>query len=111
MEHSSAVTGRRKYSAAQRQEFVTLYRESGLTQVEFARQHEIKACTFHRWLGPRKQPTAPCPVFTELLLSPPTGASAWSTEILLGRDITVRFGASVPATFMAELVNGLRRPC
>lgn len=113
MEHSSPAKGRRRqFSAAQRQEFVALYRQSGLTQVEFARQHEIKVCTFHQWLRRRKPPTRSTrPVFKELVLSPQISTPAWSTEILLGREITVRFGANVPATFMTELVKGLRPPC
>lgn len=113
MENSSPVSTRRKFSPTQRQEFVALYRHSGLTQVEFARQHQIKVCTFHQWLRVRKEPPAkvPRPVFKELLLSPQTHTPAWSTEIVMGHEFTIRFGASVSATFMAQLVNELRRPC
>lgn len=113
MENSSPVNTRRKFSPAQRHEFVTLYRQSGLTQVEFAQQHQIKVCTFHQWLHRRKQPSTKCPrpVFKELLFSPQTHTPAWSTEIVMGHEFTIRFGAHVSATFMAELVKGLRGPC
>ena len=111
MESTKPTRQRRRYTAEEKKQFVALYRESGLTQVEFARQHEIKVCTLHQWLCRRKQPTkSPSSVFKELLLSPPINTSTWSTEILLSDELTIRFGASVSVTIMAELVNTLRRP-
>ena len=112
MEHTPTSPGRRRFNAAQRQEFVALYLGSGLTQREFARQHAIKLGTFHQWLHGQKPPTLfRRPTFQELVLPPQKDSAGWSTEILLGGDITVRFGANVSAKFMAQLVKGIRPSC
>ena len=48
---------RQRYTAQARQEFVALFKKSGLTQSEFARQHDLKLCTLHQWLHRAKKPT------------------------------------------------------
>lgn len=111
MESTKPTRQRRRYTAEEKKQFLALYCKSGLTQVEFAREHDLKVCTFQQWLPLRKSPTkSPGPLFKELVLSPQINTPAWSTEILLSDELTIRFGANVSVTFMAELVNTLRRP-
>jgi transposase-like protein len=91
---------------------IAQYQQSGQTQIEFARQHEIKVGTLRQWLRRRPgTPRAARPEFKELLLTPASTNPNWSTEIQLGHEITVRFAANVSATFMTKLVKVLRTPC
>jgi transposase-like protein len=103
---------RRRYTAAQRAELVGLFRKSNLTQREFALEHDINLGTFHRWVYGRKKPqaAAPSPVFQEVLL-PAAAAPAWSAEISLGKELTVRLDCRAAADFVARLANHLPRPC
>lgn len=95
----------RKFTDAERADFVALYGKSGLTQRAFADQHGLNLASFNRWLHRFKADTVePCPVFKELIL-PPT-AAAWSAEIII-----VRLGTTANPDLIAQVVNSLRRPC
>lgn len=101
---------RRRYSAAQRRNFVRLYRKSGLSQSEFARTHDLKPPTLHQWLHRAKpQPTSSGPVFQEMPLPSPLVAPV--LEITVGPEITLRLRAQVSPEFIAQIVQHLRRPC
>lgn len=106
-------TTRRRYTAAQRLKFVSLYRQSGLTQSEFARQHQLKLCTLHQWLHRATLPTAPAraPIFKEILLAPPPPTHLWSAEIVVGDQFTLRLGSHVSARLITQVIDRLRRPC
>ncbi len=110
--NASRPADRRKFTAAQRDGFVRLYRQSAVTQAQFARTHRLKLGTLLRWLYRRPNPTRrSAPLFKEVLLSPQTTAVAHGIEIGVGRDITVRLGSAATPEFIAQLVRNLRPPC
>ena len=81
---NAAPSGRRNYTVAEREGFVRLYRQGGVTQKEFARTHRLKLGTLLRWLYRRPAPKGrPAPLFKEIMLSPP--AAAAGIEIGVGR--------------------------
>jgi transposase-like protein len=101
---------RRRFTPAQRAEFVARYRQSGLTQRAFADQHKVGLSTLVQWLRrPSSNPPASRPVFKEVLL--PSAGVGWAAEIALGKEITVRLGASASPKFIAQLIKRLGRSC
>lgn len=109
MENSRRLP-RRKFTPAERQRLVALYRTSTLTQAQFAREHDLRLYTFQQWLY-RKRARPKRPVFKELLLPAASPGASWSAEISLGADITVRLGSVADAKLIAEVVKRLRRSC
>lgn len=104
---------RQRVSAEERSRFVSLYRASGLTQVEFAQQQGINLSTLRQWLyrsGLKKKRKARArfhelPVST--LLSP-----AWLAEIALDSGITLRLSGVANPDWLSCVVNILRqKPC
>ena len=103
---------RRKFTVAERDGFVRLYRQSGVTQTQFARTHRLKLGTLLRWLYRRPNPPRPVSaLFKEILLPPQATTAADWIEIGVGRDITVRLGSAATPEFIAQLVRNLHRPC
>lgn len=110
MEPSIPTPKRRQYTAQERQQFVALYGQSGMTLTGFAKQHGIKLTTLRQWLHGRKAPRKSSrPAFQEVFLPP--SLSGGATEIILGHDFTVRFATHATAPFIAQVVNALRGPC
>lgn len=103
---------RRRYSLAQRQEFVTLYHQGQLSLSEFARRHDLKLSTLHQWIHHKKVLRSRArPIFKEVLLSAPALTASWAVELTVGTDLTLRLGAQTHPEFIAQLVQHLRRPC
>ena len=103
---------RRKFTVAERNGFVRLYRQSGVTQAQFARTHRLKLGTLLRWLYRRPNPTRPpAALFKEILLPPQATTAPDRIEIGVGRDIIVRLGSAATPDFIAQLVRNLHRPC
>ncbi len=46
---------RRRFSAEEKARVVGLYKESGLTRVEFCRREGVSLCNLQRWLGKQKR--------------------------------------------------------
>lgn len=103
---------RRRYTRAQRQEFLALYRRSGLSASAFVRQHDIKPSTLYQWahrVKPAARPSAP--LFKEVLLSAPPLLALWAAEIAVGNELTLRLGSQASPEFIAQVIHQLRRPC
>lgn len=101
---------RRRYSSTQRRDLVRLHGESGLTLTQFARQHDLKLCTFSQWVKRAKGATrAPRVEFKEMGLPRPFLSHA--LEIAVGLDITLRLGTHSSPEFIAQVIQQLRRPC
>ncbi len=98
--------GRRIVAAERREELLTAYEASGLTQSAFARREGINFQTFVAWLGQRRKGgvTAPTVRFQEVCLTP-AGRTEPSLEVMLPGGLVVR-GTS--AAGVAELVRALR---
>ena len=104
---------RHRYTAAERREFVLLCRKSGLTQSEFARQHNLKICTLHQWLHRANKLSAPTPepLFKEVLLPPPPPTTGWAAEIIVGNELTLRLGSQFSPQLITQVIRQLRRSC
>jgi transposase-like protein len=102
---------RRRVSAEERSRLVSLFRDSGLKQAEFARRQGIKLSTLHQWLYRPAGKKKTKPRFQELavasFLSPP-----WAAEVALDSGLTLRLSASASADWIGSVVGALRqRPC
>ena len=104
---------RRRYTAAQRQEYLDLYCRSGLSAPVFARNHDLNITTLYQWLHRVKKAghRPAVPLFTEVLLSAPPPIPVWTAEIAVGNELTLRLGSQASAEFIAQLLQQLRRPC
>lgn len=103
--------GHRVTPVERRAELVREYRQSGLTQAEFARREGIKYATFAGWvLKASKQSPAPSPIqFAQLRLPAPVSASAAAEPTEL--EVRLADGTSVRGNKVKELaalVHALR---
>jgi transposase-like protein len=106
----SSIGSRARFSAAGRARLLTLYRESGLTQRDFAEQHGIKLTALRQWLyRPGKQALQAKPLFQELIVAPPT--PGWAAEMTLGKAVTVRLSQEAAAMFFNQLLERHDAPC
>ena len=55
IENEKTRRARRRFSAEEKARVVTLYRESGLTRVEFCRREGVSLFSLQRWLGKQRQ--------------------------------------------------------
>jgi transposase-like protein len=108
---STSTSGRRRLSAEERSRLISLYRGSGLTQSEFARQEGLKLSTLRQWLYrsavKKKTRTRFQEVPVTSLLSPP-----WVAELSLNPGLTLRLSAAAEADWIGTVVSALRPgPC
>src|SRR5712691_10388094 len=101
---------RRRFTANERANFVALYRQSGLTQRAFTRQHGIKLGTLQQWLGRLKTPRSSTGNGFQELIVPLTSCS-WAAEIRLSPEITIQLGSQATSQLITQLLRSLRRPC
>lgn len=109
MRSKSSVSTRQYTSAEQRRERLARFRDSGLSQTDFARQHGLKVCTLRRWLTERPAPAPSRPqsvVLRELplhqVLSP-----GWAVELALPDGRVLRLQAHTPAALLEHLLRSL----
>lgn len=101
---------RRRFTADERANFVALYRQSGLTQRAFARQHGIKLGTLQQWLSRLKtQRSSIRNGFQELIV--PLTSSPWVAQIRLRQEITIQLDAQATGQLITQLLGNLRPPC
>jgi hypothetical protein len=106
----SFIASHARYSAVERARLLTLYRQSGLTQRDFAKQQGLKLTALRQWLyRPGKQAAEAKPLFQELLVAPPT--PGWAAEMTLGKAVTVRLSQEAAAMFFNQLLQGHDQPC
>ena len=108
---STSTSRRQRASAEERSRLVSLFRASGLTQTEFAKQQGIKLSTLHQWLYRSASKKKIRTRFHELpmssLLTPP-----WVAEIALESGLTLRLNGSARADWICSVVCALRQsPC
>lgn len=106
---------RRRFSAAERSRFISLYRESGLTQAAFARRQRIKPHTLQQWLyrmaARPKPPAAGAGGLREVPLASLL-APSWAAEVVLDSGMIVRLSSSAQPELISALIEKLRRsPC
>ena len=89
---------------------MALYRQSGLRQSAFARQHGIKLGTLQQWLCRLKtQPPSIRSGFQELIV--PLTSSPWAAQIRLSQEITIQLDAQATGQLISQLLESLHRPC
>ena len=106
----SSIGSQARFSAAERARLLTLYRQSRLTQRDFAEQQGLKLTALRQWLyRPGKQAADAKPLFQELIVaSPPPG---WVAEMTLGKAVTVRLSQEAAAMFFNQLLERQDQPC
>jgi transposase-like protein len=111
-----AVRKRRSNSSEQQMaEWARRFHESGLTQVEFARQHSLASTTLQRWVAehPRvgrpvdPQPTvsACVPTFAEVKVVAASAESNWAAELSRPNGVVLRVGPNLPAALLEQLLR------
>lgn len=100
------------FTPEERAQWVSRFRSSGLTQVQFTQQHGLKLTTLQRWLYGRslkhKRPKA---TFREIVVSPLGPSGAWAAEITWPHGGTVRLSAEAEVSWIEELLRAVRQAC
>jgi transposase-like protein len=101
----------RWFSAAERQQLIKEYEESGLNQTEFARLRGLRPGTFRQWVmrhGSRREmaPIKPTEL-REVNLGQLLCGSPWAAEVVLKNQTTLRFSAQVQWPLVAQLLERL----
>lgn len=106
----SSIVSQARFSPAERAHLLTLYRQSGLTQRDFAERHGLKLTALRQWLyRPGKQSAEAKPLFQELIVAPP--APGWTAEMTLGKAVTVRLSQAAVAMLFNQLLERHDAPC
>jgi len=89
-----------------RERLVAKFRESGLTQVAFAKMHRINVTTLRSWLykGTTSTPKSIETRFVEVQAPANSGASAL---IRIGSQLEVEFAELPAASWLADLARAL----
>jgi hypothetical protein len=109
-----ATQRRRYYNAAERAEWISLYRSSQLPASQFTQQYGLKLETLCRWLRQERPSSSPSPVtagFQEVRLPSLSLSHTWAAEIAFPGGVVVRLGATATASWMASLFQALRQAC
>ena len=98
-----------RISAEERTRLVSLFRKSGLTQVEFARQNGIKIHTLHQWLYRSTAKRRPKTTFRELAMPSIRVPGGWVAEVVLDSGMTLRVDTDAKPELISFLIEKLRR--
>ena len=101
MKRYLSSSGRWRSNAAQRVGWVKRFGQSGLTQREFAKRHQIGLSTLARWLAQHRA-QAGNGVFTEVKL--PSGSGRWAAEIVRRDGTVLRLAHDAPALLLEQLL-------
>ena len=105
MDNLTSAKGQR-VSAEERSRFISFFRQSGLTQAEFARQQGINVQSLRQWLYRAGGQKRVKPTFQELpvgaLLSP-----GWAAEVVLLSGMTLRLGPWAKPELISFLLQNL----
>jgi len=80
MDPARTGSGRRRWTAGQRQRLLTRFLQSQLTQIDFATQPGLGLSTLSRWLRLERDPISPKVDFQEVWV--PRHALRWSVEVV-----------------------------
>jgi hypothetical protein len=96
--------GRRHFSAAERAYWVKEFTGSGLTQREFALQHqdEFSCSTLQRWVAEESRGAAP--LWQELKLGSAGNGPRWAAELVRGDGVVVRLAHDVPEGLLQRVL-------
>jgi transposase-like protein len=95
---------RLRSNAAERAHWTRQYRQSGLTQREFARQHGLRLSTLQRWVAQQAHLTT-TPPFTELKMPAVSRAAPWAAEVVREDGATLRLAHDVTPALLRQLLR------
>ena len=94
------------------------WRDSGLSQVDFAGRHSLRVGTLRRWIAEEEsrqaESTTTSPAFQEFDVASLLGRSqapvsgSWEVEIRLPSGVTLALAPGVPLSRVIELVEAVR---
>ncbi len=112
MAHEKTQTrrSRKRRSHEEWQELVWVWRESGISRVAFAAEHDLAQTTFSHWVRrlPGRRPTG----FVQVVAAPleePAPHSTVAMSLQLGNSMRLEWHALASAEYITELVAGLGR--
>jgi transposase-like protein len=88
MNSSKSRSGRRRWTSKQRQWLLARFRESQLTQRDFAHRHGVGLSTLSKWLRVESTSAAPRVKFQEVVL--PNTPLRYAVEVVSPQGWTVR---------------------
>lgn len=97
-----SVSSRRRYTAAERSDWVARFRQSGLTQRGFAAQHGLGVANLQRWVAGKFKQT---PAFAEVPLPALHTPGSWAAEIVQPNGTTLRLTNAVSPTLVKQLLR------
>jgi transposase-like protein len=107
MDPSKSESGRRRWTSKQRQQLVAQYRQSQLTQRQFATRHGIGLSTLSKWLRRKGNLIVPPVKFQEVTL--PQVAPRWGVEVVSPTGWVVRLPQDSGMQTLPQLLRAL--PC
>ena len=104
---------RRARGAAQRMRYLDLFEKSGLSAVEFCREHGLCKQTLYNWRHKARRAgsatAAPAPRFAEVAVTTAAAsATAGGICIHLSGDVSVEAGVGTDAGWLARVIYELR---
>jgi transposase-like protein len=107
MHSSKSRSGRRRWTAKQRQRFLARFHKSQLTQRDFANRHSVGLSTLSKWLRVESETPSPPVKFQEVTL--PKMPPRYPVEVVSPQGWTVRLQNSSEIETLPELLQAL--PC
>jgi hypothetical protein len=107
MDSSKSGSGRKHWSAEQRQQLLTRFHHGQLTQHEFATHHGIGLSTLSKWLRLERDAVPAKVKFQEVRL--PNPASRWPVEVVSPQGWIVRLQNGSDVQLLPQLLRAL--PC
>jgi transposase-like protein len=112
MRESESKPPRPTFSPEEREQWVSRYRSSGLTQAQFAQQHGLKLTTLQWWIyGGRQKQQHSATEFREIEVSPLLSNAVWAAEVNWPGGVTVRLGTRAEAAWIEALLKAVRQRC
>ena len=107
MNYSKSGSGRRHWTAKQRQRFLVRFHKSQLTQRDFAGRHGVGLSTLSKWLRVESEAASPPVKFQEVKL--PNMPLRYAVEVVSPQGWTVRLQNSSEIETLPQLLQAL--PC
>ncbi len=107
MYSSKSGSKRRRWTLKRRQRFLARFRQSEMSQRDFATRHGVGLSTLSKWLRVENEAASPPVKFQELML--PITPQRYAVEVVSPQGWTVRLQNSSEIETLAQLLQAL--PC
>ena len=108
MKESKEGWQRQRYTATERRQWIERYRQSGLTQAKFAREHGLQYGTLVQWLCKVRRESgkknSDLGGFMEMTLPVAKVSEGWAAELAWPDGRGLKLSAEVPPGWVAELL-------